>query len=61
MKKGTIYRSFNSKDGRQVTLRAPKWSDINDFLYFINSLVEEKAMILMNDKQTRDNEIGWIS
>jgi RimJ/RimL family protein N-acetyltransferase len=30
-------------------------------LHFINSLVEEKAMILMNEKQTRDSEISWIS
>ena len=60
MKEGAIYRSFNSKDGRRVTLRAP-WRDVDDYLYFINSLVEEKAMILMNEKQTRDNEIGWIS
>jgi RimJ/RimL family protein N-acetyltransferase len=61
MKEGTILRSFNVKDGKNVTLHAPKWSDLDDYLHFINSLVEEKAMIMMNEKQTRDSEIGWIS
>ena len=61
MKEGTIYGSFAARDGRTVTLRAPKWGDLDEMLYFINSLVEEKAMIMMNEKQTRDSEIGWIS
>lgn len=61
MKEGTILRSFDAKDGKKVTLRAPKWGDLDDYLYFINSLVEEKAMILMNEKQTRDSEIDWVS
>src|SRR4030042_6843451 len=61
MKEGTILRSFDAKDGKKVTLRTPKWGDLDDCLHFINSLVEEKAMIMMNEKQTRDSEIGWIS
>jgi RimJ/RimL family protein N-acetyltransferase len=61
MKEATILRSFEAKDGNKVMLRAPKWSDLDDYLHFINSLVEEKAMIMMNEKQTRDSEIGWIS
>jgi ribosomal protein S18 acetylase RimI-like enzyme len=61
MKEGAIYRSFTARDGRKVTLRAPKWGDLDDMLHFINSLVEEKAMILMNEMQTRDSEITWIS
>ena len=55
-----VYRSFTARDGRKVTLRAPKWGDVDDALHFINSLVEEKAMILMNEKQTRDSEMIWI-
>ncbi len=61
MREGTIYRIFAARDGRTVTLRAPKWGDLDDCLHFINSLVEEKAMIMMNEKQTRDSEIGYIS
>lgn len=33
---------------------------MDDMLHFINSLVEEKAMILMNEMQTRDSETNWI-
>jgi RimJ/RimL family protein N-acetyltransferase len=61
MKEGTIYRSFKARDGRKVTLRAPKWGDLDDMLNFINSLVAEKAMILMNEMQTRDSEIDWMN
>lgn len=61
MKEGTVYRSFIARDGGKVTLRAPKWRDIDDATHFINSLVEEKAMILMDEMQTRDSEMSWIS
>lgn len=61
MREGTVYRSFTAKDGRTITLRAPKWGDLDDCLQFINSLVEERAMIMINEKQTRDSEIGYIS
>jgi len=30
-------------------------------LDFINSLVEEEAMILMETRQTRDQEVNWLS
>jgi RimJ/RimL family protein N-acetyltransferase len=61
MREGTVYHSFTARGGRRVTLRAPRWGDIDDCLQFINSLVEERAMIMMNEKQTRDTEIGYIS
>ena len=61
MREGTIYHSFTARDSRKVTLRAPRWGDIDDCLQFINSLVEERAMIMMNEKQTRDSEIVYIS
>ena len=61
MKEGTILRSFDAKDEKKVTLRAPKWGDLDDFLFFINSLVEEGADILVNMKKTREEEINFIS
>ncbi len=61
MREGTVYRRFTARDGRDVTLRAPKWSDLDDYLHFINSLVEEKAMIMTNVKQNRDSEIDWVA
>jgi len=56
MREGFIIRRFRARDGREVTLRAPRWSDLDDMLEFINSLVEEGAEINVNQKTTRDAE-----
>jgi len=61
MKAGTILRTFHARDGRQVILRAPKWEDLDDMLEFINSLVEEEAMIIINQKQTYEQETDWLA
>jgi len=61
MKAGTVIRVFRAKDGREVTLRAPKWDDLDDMLDFINSLVDEEADILMDKKQTREQEVDWLA
>ena len=61
MRAGTVFRRFTAEDGREVTLRAPKWSDLDDMLEFINSLVEEGANILVDTKQTREREIEWLA
>ena len=60
MKDGTFIRRFVAKDGREVTLRAPRWSDLDDMLEFINSLVEEGAEIARERKLTRDEEAEWL-
>lgn len=61
MKAGIFLRKFTARDGRQVILRTPRWEDLDDMLDFINSIVEEDAMILMNVKQTRDSETDWLA
>jgi len=61
LKEGTFIRRFKAKDGREVTLRAPRWSDLEDMLEFINSLVEEGAKIMATEKKTRDEEIDWLA
>lgn len=61
MKAGTFIRSFTAKDGREVILRAPKWSDLDDMLDFINSLIEENAEIADDTKKTREQEIDWLA
>ena len=61
MKAGTILGDFVARDGRKVTLRAPKWEDLDDMLDFINSLVEEEAMIVVNVKPTREQEVDWLA
>lgn len=60
MREGTFIRRFTDKDGREVTLRAPKWSDLDDMLGFVNSLVEEGAEIARDSKLTRDEEAEWL-
>ena len=50
-----------AQDGREVTLRAPKWDDLDDMLEFINSMVEEGADIMMDTKQTREQEVEWLA
>lgn len=61
LKAGTFIRRFTAKDGRDVILRAPRWSDLDDMLDFINSLVEEGAEITVDTKKTRDEEVDWLA
>lgn len=61
MKSGKIVKSFKAKDGRKVVLRTPKWEDLDDLLELINSLVEEGAEIIINEKVSREEEIEWLS
>ena len=61
MKPGTIFRTFKARDGQKVTLRAPRWSDLDDMLEFINSLVDESAPILKDTKMTREGEVDWLA
>jgi RimJ/RimL family protein N-acetyltransferase len=61
MKAGMVYKVFEAKDGRKVTLRSPKWDDLNDLMECINSLVEEDVDILADEKQTREGEIDWLA
>ncbi len=51
---------FTAKDGRVVLLRSPRWTDLDDLLAFINSLVAEGAEILRNQPVTRDEEAEWL-
>jgi RimJ/RimL family protein N-acetyltransferase len=61
MRPGTIIKKFQARDGREVTLRAPRWSDLDEMLEFINSLVDESAPVLKETKMTRDGEVDWLA
>jgi RimJ/RimL family protein N-acetyltransferase len=61
MRPGTFFRKFHDREGREVTLRAPQWSDLDEMLDFINSLVEENVDILVDTKYTREAEVGWLA
>jgi ribosomal protein S18 acetylase RimI-like enzyme len=60
MNAGKPTHHFITKDGREVLLRPPRWEDLDDLLDFINSLVEERAEILRNQKVTKDEEADWL-
>ncbi len=55
-----IIHCFTAKDGREVILRTPKWEDLDDFMEYINSLVDEGANIVRNKKVTRNQEADWL-
>jgi len=61
MRSGKILEIFSAKDGCCVVLRTPKWEDLDDLLELINSLVEEKAEIIVDEKLSRDQEAEWLS
>jgi RimJ/RimL family protein N-acetyltransferase len=61
LKAGALIRRFTAKDGREVVLRAPHWSDLDDMLDFINTLVEEGADITVDKKKTREEEVDWLA
>jgi RimJ/RimL family protein N-acetyltransferase len=61
LKAGALIKRFTAKDGREVVLRAPRWSDLDDMLEFINTLVEEGADITVDTKKTREEEVDWLA
>jgi ribosomal protein S18 acetylase RimI-like enzyme len=60
LKTGAIIKTFTAKDGRDVTLRTPKWEDLDDLMELINSLVEENVDIHRIEKVTREQEIDFM-
>jgi len=60
LKAGQVFRRFTAEDGREVTLRAPRWEDLDDLLDFINSLVDEGVDISRDKKVTREEEANWL-
>ena len=61
MKAGRIVCKFFARDKHEVILRTPKWQDLDDLLEIINSLVEEKADIVIAEKVSRLEEIDWLA
>jgi len=61
MKTGQILHRFVTKSGKGVVLRTPKWEDLDDLLELINSVVDEGADIMIEDRKTREEEVDWLS
>ncbi len=61
MKTGRILERFKAKDGKEVTVRTPRWEDLDDLMELLNSLVDEGAMIGRNKRITREEEADWLA
>jgi len=61
MKPGQILHHFVTKSEKEVVLRAPKWEDLGDLLELINSVVDEGADIVIEERKTREEEVDWLS
>ncbi len=61
LKAGQIISRRVLRDGTKVTLRAPRMEDLDDLVEFINALVDEKAMIIVNKRVTRNGEANYLS
>ncbi len=59
-KPGRIIKKFRAEDGREVVFRYPKLSDVDDCLKLINSLIGERARILLVKKLTKRGEYEWL-
>ncbi|OYT41460.1 MAG: hypothetical protein B6U78_02950 [Candidatus Aenigmarchaeota archaeon ex4484_224] len=60
MKEGELIEKFIAKDGREYTFRYVSKKDAKKLLSFINSLVEEKALILKDRNATLKDEREWV-
>jgi RimJ/RimL family protein N-acetyltransferase len=59
LREGAFIRSFTAKDG-EVILRASSFSDLDQLLHYINSLVDEGADIAVDRRLSREEEAHWL-
>ena len=60
LKAGSIFKKVKLKDGTVAVLRAPKWEDVDEFLAFINGLIDEGDLYLsIQTKPTWEEELDW--
>ncbi len=51
---------FTASDGSVFVLREPRMGDAEKCLTYVNSLVDERAKILLNKRQTLKDERVWL-
>ena len=62
LKAGSIFKKVKLKDGTVAVLRAPKWEDVDEFLAFINGLIDEGDLYIgVQTKPTRGQEFDWLA
>ena len=53
--------TFESKSGKKVLVREPRMEDLDELLNMVNSLVVEDTFILINEKQSKDEEKIYLT
>lgn len=53
-------REVKVKDGKTIIIRSPQMSDLESLLEYVNSLVEEDALIKLREKMTLEKEKEWL-
>lgn len=62
MNPGKTIKTIKSKKGKDVTIRYPKWEDLDDMLTFANDLSKEDTFVLLSGETlTRTEEIEYLS
>jgi RimJ/RimL family protein N-acetyltransferase len=61
MKTGQILHRFVTRSGKEVIFRTPTWEDLDDLLELINSIIDEGAYIMVDERKTREEEVDWLS
>jgi len=49
-----------SKSGKRILLREPREGDVEEMMEMFNGIVEEDLYIMVNEKQTREEEEKYI-
>jgi RimJ/RimL family protein N-acetyltransferase len=57
---GRVYGEFEDRKKRKVVLRTPVWGDLDDLLNMINSAVDERVDIFMDEHVKRNGEAEWL-
>lgn len=53
-------KTVTTKSGKEVVFREPRESDAQEMMEYINELVDEDVMIIMNEKQTLAQEQEYV-
>lgn len=57
---GKMIKEFEA-EGKKVSLRYPKWEDLDHLHKYINSMVGERTFFARQKKVSRKDEIEWLS
>src|SRR3989344_3761849 len=57
---GKIIKEFTSKSGKQITIRYPRWEDLDGMLKNINALARENTFIAVSEEKTKEEEMDFL-